>query len=202
MAEVDWILFDADGVVQRTRDGWLEHLTAVGGARGQDFVLAVFAADVACLTGRDFSAAMAAVLREFDVRRPLAEIFPADYWIEVDPEMLAAVVGMRARGLRCALATNQQNLRGAYMRGELGLGSIFDRQFYSYELGYAKPDPVYFRAVVAELAVPAERVLFLDDTEPNVRGASEAGLRAELFPRDGGVAALRPILARHGVDLA
>lgn len=201
MGAVEWILFDADGVVQRTREGWLEQLTAVGGERGEDFVQAVFAAEVACLTGQDFTAAMTVVLRDFGVERSLAEVLPDDYWIDVDPAMLAAVGRLRERGLRCGLATNQQNLRGGYMQAELGFSAVFDRQFYSYQLGHAKPEPAYFRAAVEQTGAEADRVLFLDDSEANVRGALAAGLRAELFPRDGGVAALRPILARRGIAL-
>ena len=37
-------------------------------------------------------------------------------------------------------------------------------------------------------------MLFLDDHEPNVAGARTAGLRAELFPRGGGLDALRAII--------
>ena len=41
-------------------------------------------------------------------------------------------------------------------------------------------------------------MLFLDDNADNVEGARTAGLRAELFPRDGGLDALRPILPGTG----
>jgi hypothetical protein len=40
-----------------------------------------------------------------------------------------------------------------------------------------------------------------DGWEDNVDGARSAGLVAELFPHGGGVAALRPILARQGITL-
>lgn len=198
--DLDWVLFDADGVIQTTREGWLEELTAVGGDRGEDFVLAVFAAETACVTGQDFQAAMDAVLQEFAIDRPLSEVIDAAYWIEVDPTMIGAVRGLRDLGLRCGLATNQQNLRGTYMRGSLGFAEVFDEQFYSWELGVAKPDPAYFAAVLDRIDADGDRVLFLDDNADNVEGARTAGLRAELFPRGGGIEALRPILARHGLD--
>jgi hypothetical protein len=44
-------------------------------------------------------------------------------------------------------------------------------------------------------------VLFIDDHDGNVAGAREIGIRSEVFPRDGGVVALKPILARYGVRL-
>ena len=65
----------------------------------------------------------------------------------------------------------------------------------------AKPEPAYFEAIIDTIKVAPERVLFLDDHEPNVHGARAAGLRAELFPRGGGMDALRVILGRHGLSL-
>ena len=111
--------------------------------------------------------------------------------------MIGAVRGLRDLGLRAALATNQQNLRGTYMRGSLGFDEVFDEQFYSWELGVAKPDR-RTSTIIGPINVAPDRVLFLDDHEPNVDGARAAGIRAELFPRGGGMDALRPILARHG----
>jgi putative hydrolase of the HAD superfamily len=199
--DLRWLLLDADGVMQRVRDGWLDELTAHGGERGEEFVLAVFAAEVACLTGDDFRAAMQKVARRFEIDSPLEMITKSQYWIDVDPTMIGAVRALRKLGVRCGLATNQQNLRGSYMRHSLGFGEVFDEQFYSHELGVAKPDAGYFRAVLERIQVPAETVLFLDDRDENVEGARAAGLPAELFPRDGGAVALRAILHRRGVSL-
>lgn len=195
------MLFDADGVLQTARDGWLAQLTAAGGERGEEFVLAVFAAESECVTGADFGAVMAGLLAEFQITKPLSEVIPNDYWIQPDRAMLDAVRKLRDHGLRCALATNQQNLRGTYMRTSLGLEMIFDRQFYSCELAVAKPDPRYFELIMESTGAKAERVLFVDDNASNVAAARSVGLIAELFPRNGGVAALKMIMSQHGVQL-
>ena len=199
--ELDWVLFDADGVIQRTRAGSMEELTAWGGSRGEEFLVAVAAADVSCLTGADFGAAMREVLRQFEISAPLEDVLDRHFWIEVRQPMLAAVRAVRDLGLRCGLATNQQNLRGAYMRSSLGFEKIFDEQFYSFEIGFAKPETGYFRTIMDRIDVAPDRVLFIDDHDGNVAGAREIGIHSELFPRDGGVTALTPILARYGVRL-
>jgi putative hydrolase of the HAD superfamily len=196
---VDWVLFDADGVIQRTMPSWMEDLTGWGGDRADEFLLAIAAADVACLTGKDFGAAMQEVLREFEIDAPVEEVIDQHFWIEVREPMLAAVRSVRDLGLHCGLATNQQNLRGGYMRSSLGFEKIFDEQFYSFELGFAKPEPGYFQAIMDRIDVAPDRVLFIDDHEGNVAGARELGIHSELFPTDGGVAALIPILARYGI---
>ncbi|HET9778897.1 MAG TPA: HAD-IA family hydrolase [Propionibacteriaceae bacterium] len=199
--ELDWVLFDADGVIQTTRAGWAEELTARAGSRTEEFLSAVSAADTACLTGDDFGAAMREVLRQFEIAAPLEDVIDRQFWIEVRQPMLAAVRAIRDLGLSCGLATNQQNLRGAYMRRSLGFETIFDEQFYSFELGFAKPDAGYFRAIMERINVPPHRVMFIDDHDGNVAGAREIGIQSELFPRDGGVVALKPILARYGMRL-
>jgi HAD superfamily hydrolase (TIGR01509 family) len=199
--ELDWVLFDADGVIQGARQGWMEELTAWGGSRAEEFLLAMAAADVACLTGDDFGAAMREVLRQFEISSPLEEVIDRHFWIEVRAPMLAAVRAVRDLGLHCGLATNQQNLRGTYMRKSLGFETIFDEQFYSFELGFAKPDAGYFQAIMDRISVAPNRILFIDDHDGNVAGAREIGIHSELFPRDGGVAALTSILARYGIEL-
>ena len=195
------MLFDADGVIQSTRAGWMEELTAWGGSRAEEFLLAVAAADVSCLTGADFGAAMREVLRQFEISAPLEDVIDRQFWIEVRQPMLAAVRAVRDLGLHCGLATNQQNLRGAYMRSSLGFEKIFDEQFYSFEIGLAKPETGYFQTIMDRIDVVPDRVLFIDDHDGNVAGAREIGIHGELFPRDGGVTALTPILARYGVRL-
>jgi HAD superfamily hydrolase (TIGR01509 family) len=199
--ELDWVLFDADGVIQSNRAGWMEELTAWAGSRNEEFLLAVSAADVACLTGADFSAAMRDVLRQFEINAPLEDVIDRQFWIEVRQPMLAAVRAVRDLGMRCALATNQQNLRGGYMRNSLGFEKIFDEQFYSFEIGFAKPEAGYFQTIMNRIDVSPNRVLFIDDHDGNVAGAREIGIHSKLFPSDGGVAALTPILARYGVQL-
>jgi putative hydrolase of the HAD superfamily len=199
--ELDWVLFDADGVIQGTRAGWMEELTAWAGSKTEEFRLAVSAADTACLTGADFGAAMREVLRQFEITAPLEDVIDRQFGIEVKQPMLAAVRAVRDLGLRCGLATNQQNLRGGYMRGSLGFEKIFDEQFYSFEIGFAKPEAGYFQTIMNRIDVAPDRVLVIDDHDSNVAGAREIGIHGELFPRDGGIAALTPILARYGVQL-
>jgi HAD superfamily hydrolase (TIGR01509 family) len=199
--ELDWVLFDADGVIQGPRDGRVADLTAWGGSRAEEFLAAVSAADTSCLTGSDFGAAMRDVLRQFEITAPIEEVIDRRFWIEVRQPMLDAVRAVRDLGLRCGLATNQQNLRGAYMRSSLGFETIFDEQFYSFELGFAKPEAGYFQAIMDRIGVAPHRVLFIDDLEDNIAGAREIGIHSELFPHDGNVEALKPILVRYGISL-
>ena len=59
-----------------------------------------------------------------------------------------------------------------------GMLALFEQQFISCEIGLRKPDATCFRHVVAETGVPAERMLFFDDSLTNVEGAAAIGLQA------------------------
>ncbi|HVA09036.1 MAG TPA: HAD family phosphatase [Acidimicrobiales bacterium] len=74
--------------------------------------------------------------------------------------------------------------------------TAFDHRFLSFEMGMVKPDPELFEAVATSLALPAVRLLFMDDNVRNVRAASAAGFRAEHAQ---GVQAARAALVAHGV---
>ncbi len=125
-----------------------------------------------------------------------------DLWrtVQIDPEALALVDAVRAGGTPCYLASNQQDLRVGIMRHDLGYAAHVDGEFYSSELGVMKPDPAYFEKVLDAVGLPAAQLLFIDDNADNVAAARSVGLRAERHDPEAGVAGLREILGRHGLD--
>jgi putative hydrolase of the HAD superfamily len=56
--------------------------------------------------------------------------------------------------------------------------------FYSYELGFHKPDPDIYRAVSERLGVEPEHCFFLDDVEENVASARRVGFQGLRFEND------------------
>jgi putative hydrolase of the HAD superfamily len=54
----------------------------------------------------------------------------------------------------------------------------FSKVFVSSTIGLRKPDVEAFQFVVKEIGVPAERVIFFDDSLTNVEGARACGLQA------------------------
>jgi HAD superfamily hydrolase (TIGR01509 family) len=76
------------------------------------------------------------------------------------------------------------------------LAGRFDRVLASCHLGVRKPDPGFFALLLAELELPADEVLFVDDRQDNVLAARAVGLAAHRFR---GAAELRSWLADHGV---
>lgn len=161
------LLFDADGVIQRPtrvrRSLWAQLL---GGADGSvdAFLQDVFDAERACYIGEgDFIRSVGDLLNRWNCAGDLAAALQAWTAIEVDPGILEIIALLGASGHRCYLASNQEPYRARYMSETLNYSTLFDREFYSCTVGYAKPDPAHFRAILDAIAVPADQVLFIDD---------------------------------------
>jgi putative hydrolase of the HAD superfamily len=89
----------------------------------------------------------------------------------------------------CHHATNQR----------LGLYEGFHRVYASHELGFSKPDPRFWQAILDAEGVDAERAFFTDDSADNVEVARDLGIEARLFVN---AEALRRDLVALGVRLS
>ncbi|MEV4942836.1 HAD family hydrolase [Streptomyces zaomyceticus] len=93
-----------------------------------------------------------------------------------DPAMFALVEELRALGVRVALLSNSWG--NTYPRERLD--TLLDPVVISGEVGLRKPQAEIYELTRARLGLDADRVLFLDDAEPNVLGARAVGMRAHL----------------------
>ncbi|MGE3345626.1 MAG: HAD family hydrolase [Vicinamibacterales bacterium] len=198
------VLFDADGVIQRPstrrREAWQSLLGP--GRSVDDFFSAVLLAErPAWLGAIDFRESFSRLLLEWRCVGTLDDALEAWTMIEPDQAMLGAVAALRRRGTACHLATNQEPIRAAHMSDHLGYGQLFDREFYSCRVGFAKPDAEYFRALLARLELQPDTVLFLDDRDANVASARAVGLHAEQFLVDAGPSQLERLLAGYELSV-
>jgi len=193
------VLFDADGVIQRPTIDWWSRLTSFAPAgQGDAFVADLMTAEKPSLVGKgDFRDAVADVLRRWNLDLRLEDALEPWHWFAAEPAVVSLIGELRAAGIGCHLATNQQAYRRAIMQDERGYGEWFDQTFYSCDLGLAKPDPAYFRAILEAIDLPASSVLFIDDNESNVAGALSVGLQAEVYDLSSGVDALVDLLRRY-----
>jgi putative hydrolase of the HAD superfamily len=197
------MLWDADGVLQGLPAGWEASMRPAVGHLVDDvegFLAEAFAAEKATLTGQ---ARWVDVLRDLMRRWDIEDAYEdaLAVWLTIEPvvESRELLEKVRASGVPCYLATNQDIRRGTYMHENLGYADILDGAFYSYELGLAKPDPAYFEEIARRLSLPVGDVLFVDDNLVNVESARSVGMRAEKWHLDDGVDALGEVLGRHGL---
>jgi HAD superfamily hydrolase (TIGR01509 family) len=61
--------------------------------------------------------------------------------------------------------------------GEKSIYDLCDRIFLSHQMGLSKPDEAIYKAVINEIKIDPERVLFFDDLSANLDGAKRVGLQ-------------------------
>ena len=133
-----------------------------------------------------------------DLKEELVKYFPKwgwkksveeflEYWFaygtELNVEVVRKVDELRAREVKCYLATDQEKYRAKYLLEMVGLGEHFDGSFFSYDLGFSKSQKKFFKKIAQILEVKPEEMAFYDDEQENVRAAREAGVKAKLFEK-------------------
>lgn len=82
--------------------------------------------------------------------------------------------------------TNVIHIEGCKNRVPLvgSLDKLFNRLYYSYEMGMSKPSAQIFEAVLNDANINAEETLFLDDGPANIKVAQSLGIESWLveFP--------------------
>ena len=108
-----------------------------------------------------------------------------NYWFRgnyLNQDMLSMAASLRAGGVRCFLATNQEKYRMAYLRHRLGISNILEDCFVSSEIGFKKPQREFFQHISERLSfIPNDQIFFWDDRPENVTAAREFGFQAELY---------------------
>ena len=102
-----------------------------------------------------------------------------DYWLAADArpdtEMLAMVQDLQARGIRQVIATNNEARRAAYISHDMGVAALVDQVFASGPMGFAKPDPAFYRHISQTLDANPGEMLMVDDKLANVTAAQDLG---------------------------
>jgi putative hydrolase of the HAD superfamily len=64
--------------------------------------------------------------------------------------------------------------------GAENLNSLFEKAFYSFEIGVSKPSAAAFQIVLVRQGLKAEETLYLDDSPANIHTAQLLGMKAKL----------------------
>ena len=204
-ADVRAVLWDADGVLQRAPGGREESMRPAVEGRVEDvdgFLAEAVREERHALTGDvRWADVLPRLLERWGIADALDDLL--DAWLTIEPvaETREVVRLLRAAGVGCYLATNQDEQRASYMQRELGYDELLDGAFYSHVLRAAKPDAAFFETLLRRLDLPPERVLLVDDNEEYVAAARRLGMAALLWRADDGGDSLRERLAAHGLPV-
>lgn len=108
-----------------------------------------------------------------------------DFWLEEESHTCSAVVDavdrLQADGVRCFLASTQEHLRAEFLERRLGVGTKFERGFFSCRMGCCKPHASFYECVLAETGLKPHEIALIDDQIANVEGARRMGWHAAHF---------------------
>jgi len=117
-----------------------------------------------------------------ELRLALSDQQFIDGWNSIFIGEIAGVRGLLARAhgqLPLYVFSNTNAAHHTYWsRHFCDLLAPFRKIYLSHQLGARKPEPMAFRAVLADMGLAPDRVLFFDDNADNVAGARACGLRA------------------------
>ncbi|MCK4605987.1 MAG: HAD-IA family hydrolase [candidate division Zixibacteria bacterium] len=111
----------------------------------------------------------------------------ADAWhkyMSLDPEALPILMTLRRHGKRLALVSNFDHppcVRAVLSQHRLD--SLFDAVVISGDVGVKKPDPEIFAVALDATDLKGREVMYVGDTDDDVKGALAAGMMPVLIQR-------------------
>jgi putative hydrolase of the HAD superfamily len=112
-------------------------------------------------------------------------------WSNADETMVSLVTELGTAGHVIGLLSNiVEGLVPVFEARHKDWLAHFTALTYSCDIGVTKPDPRAYEIAASRLGVELTDCLFIDDTEVNVVGAREVGMRAEVFRSPAQVRAL------------
>lgn len=102
---------------------------------------------------------------------------------EVDPENIVLLDKLKAKYKILALSNTNEiheaefNKRFAAVANGRTPEQIFDKAFYSHDMGMRKPDEYMYKEVLESYDLEPEDALFIDDNADNVKAAQAMGIK-------------------------
>ncbi len=111
--------------------------------------------------------------------------------LDVPPHRISLILDLKSR-YKVFLLSNTNSLHiqacDRYFRNQFGISSVasvFDRAFFSYEMGLWKPEEEIYRQVLRETGFEPGEILFVDDNLLNIEAAGRLGFQTiHLVPPD------------------
>jgi HAD superfamily hydrolase (TIGR01509 family) len=135
-------------------------------------------------------------LRRVSCRLPASAIAEwLSYHGNLNSGLIELLIACRRAGVRIYFLTNAMTRLWEDLAFH-GVGDFADGVYCSASIGLAKPDLKLYRQVVTDIMVPAERVLYIDDTPSWADAGRQIGMFSHLYS---GLSALKAELTRLGL---
>lgn len=112
-----------------------------------------------------------------------------DYWFRTEDvrneALLDIMQHIRAKGIKCYMATEQESYRTKYMQNVM-FKDKFDGIFSTCDIGIRKTDLKFYQTILDKLIIDLpnikpNEVMFFDDSNTKVQTASAVGMDAKLY---------------------
>lgn len=120
----------------------------------------------------------------FEDRIPESELAAAWQDIFEPNEPMLETVAELSRDYPLYLLSNTNCLQHEYFANRYDVFRLFRDGVFSYREKLMKPEPEIFRLAVEKFGVRPQATVYLDDLEPNVAAARDAGLRVFHYHAD------------------
>jgi len=101
---------------------------------------------------------------------------------ELNASMEPVIVELDRCGYHMGILSNTSKNHWEFCLSRFALlRDCFEHYVLSYEVGVMKPAADIYRAAIQKTGLPAEKIFYTDDLEPNVLAAKECGMDAVLF---------------------
>ena len=109
-------------------------------------------------------------------------------WLSLEPGTLDLIEELHEGGTRLAILSNAGfDFSSPFRRSPMG--AFFERVFVSAEMDAVKPDPAIYSEVAAELGIPLDKMVFIDNKSVNTEAAAALGVAAHHFTGPEGLGA-------------
>jgi putative hydrolase of the HAD superfamily len=171
---------------------------AMAAASAREGVNPLFALERGDITEADFLERMERGLAETLGREVSLDGFGERLMGALEPNepLFSYLRGLRDRGLRLGLLTNNVREWEPHWRTMLPIDEVFDVVVDSGFVGMRKPEPGIYELMLGRLGLPGSECAFLDDLEVNVEAARQQGMHGIVYrDADQAIAELDALLA-------
>jgi len=102
-------------------------------------------------------------------------------WGKLDQRMIDLAARLQKAGLKTGILSNMQPDLREIFRAEAEWLRHFDVHLFSCDIGWIKPEPEIYQHLLEAIAVPPQRIYFIDDMPVNIEAARRAGIEGMIY---------------------
>ncbi len=181
------ILFDFDGVIVTSKPFFIDYQEKRDINKNE--VISFFQGPfLDCLVNRkDLKEELKPYLLKWKENHDVESIIKG--WFELenkpDKQLINKILELKNCNIENYLVSNQEKYRTEYIKNNLDIENIFEKSFFSSDIGFRKPDEQYFDFVFIEiqkkLFLKKDEILLIDDSIDNVEKAINYGFNGYLY---------------------